>query len=344
MPKVFLAEAFQRGGLALVAGLTLAGAAMAQSAPQVDEPPAWARKPSGETTARAYPAEALDRTIAGGATIDCAINLDGRAEDCRIESEAPWGLGFGDAAVKLIQAEGRFKPATLAGKPVAGGRMSIPLKFAPPELNGRYIIFRPIFSRAPSLETVNRAWPMGSDAADAVVVLRCSLRADGGLKDCKGAGKAEGAFYEAARSLSGEFQVRLSPEDARMVGRADVLVPIRFLSPATVEGRSTMVTDPWWTTSVNPEKVLSVYPARAAEAGIRSGRGVADCLVAADGKLTDCKVARERPGDMGFGASAVAIAQLMQMNPWSQKGRPVVGARIKLPIDFNLAEEPAPSN
>ena len=41
-------------------------------------------------------------------------------------------------------------------------------------------------------------------------------------------------------------------------------------------------------------------------------------------------------------AQAVAIAGVMQMNPWTDDGRPVDGARIRLPINFTQAEEPAP--
>jgi hypothetical protein len=33
----------------------------------------------------------------------------------------------------------------------------------------------------------------------------------------------------------------------------------------------------------------------------------------------------------------------MRMNPWTSEGRPVQGARIKLPINFNLAEAAAPA-
>lgn len=322
--------------------LLMAGAALAQAAapePAFDTPPDWSMKPEGNDTVKFYPDEALDRTIGGKVVLSCAVRANGRAQDCTVESEAPWGLGFGNAGVRLIQTKGAFKPARLKGKVVDGARVSVPIQFTPPVETTRYIIFRPIFERAPTFEAVSKAWPDGSDAVEATVVLRCSMQLDGTLKDCFSAGKVDTAFYTAAKSLSGDFKVRLTEEEAKILNNSDVLIPIRFLSPASVEGQAVAVKDPWWTTSVNPDKVISVYPAKAAEAGVTSGRGVADCLVAPDGKLTDCRVAREKPGDMGFGASAVAIAQLMQMNPWSEKGRPVTGARVRLPIDFNLAPE-----
>ena len=323
--------------------LLAAGAGLAQTdeppEPQFDTPPDWSLKPEGGSIVKFYPDEALDRTIGGKVVLGCVVRANGRAEDCTVKSEAPWGLGFGNAGVRMIQAKGLFKPAKLNGKAVDGARINVPIQFTPPVETTRYFIFRPIFARAPSFEAMARAWPAGSDAAEATVVLRCSLQLDGTLKACASAGKVDSVFSEAAKGLSGEFQVRLNAEEARTLNNSDVLIPIRFLSPASIEGKAIAVKDPWWTTSINPEKVLSVYPAKAAEAGVKSGRGVADCLVAADGKLTDCRVAREKPADLGFGASAVTIAQLLQMNPWSEKGRPVTGARIKLPIDFNLADE-----
>jgi len=38
----------------------------------------------------------------------------------------------------------------------------------------------------------------------------------------------------------------------------------------------------------------------------------------------------------------VAVASITQMNPWSPEGRPSHGVRLKLPINFSLAPEPAP--
>ena len=88
-------------------------------------------------------------------------------------------------------------------------------------------------------------------------------------------------------------------------------------------------------------KIVALYPTKAADAGIQEGTGVADCLVAPDGRMTDCHIAREAPADMGFGAAAVLVVGVMQMDPWTPEGRPVAGARVKVPIQFSLAPEPA---
>lgn len=324
--------------LSLALALTAGGAALAQTPPDIVEKPQWRAKPSGDDVSRAYPSSNADRSISGRATIRCKIGLNGRARDCEVVREGPWGLGFGEAAVKLAESSAQFYPQKVNGKPVDGGEVTLPFQFSSPSPGARYVIYQPLFARAPSVAEMTAAWPMGADGEDGVAVLRCALQADGELANCTVVRQTGAGFGKAARELAGRFQVRLTAEEATQYARSDVLVGFHFLNPASIEGRSLTVKDPHWTTTVKPEKVLSVYPAKAAEAGVTSGRGVADCLVAADGKLTDCKVAREKPADMGFGASAVAIAQLLQMNPWSEKGRPVTGARIKLPIDFNLAE------
>ncbi|WGM37194.1 TonB family protein [Caulobacter sp. NIBR1757] len=321
--------------------LTLsAGPALAQTPADIVEKPQWLAKPEGDDIVRYYPDIALDRSISGRVVLSCTISAKGRVTTCETLQETPWGLGFAEASIRVLIDKALFKPGKVNGKPVES-TVRIPFSVQSPTPGARYVIYQPIYARAPTWEEVNAAWPKESDAPEATVVLRCSLRASGSLAACMSAGRAPDAFVGAAKRLTDKFEVRLSEDEAIKFANSDVLISLHFLNPASIEARTVSVKDPFWITTVKPEKVLSVFPAQAAEAGIKSGRGVADCLVAPDGKLTDCKVAREKPDGMGFGASAVAIAQLMQMNPWNTKGRPVVGARVKLPIDFNLADEAA---
>ena len=322
----------------LAAGPALAAPPEPRPGDKVEEPD-WRRKPDGEDMIKYYPDTVTDRRISGSVVLDCKITAFGIVDSCVIEQESPYGLGFGEASIKLLKDRGAFTPMRINGKAVEG-QVSVPFTIMSPTLGADYVIFQPLFTKTPSFEDMLKAWPEGSDAAEQVVVLRCSLRASGSVSECISAGKAPGEFVEAAKSLKGRFEARLTDKERLIYADSDILISLRFINPASVEGQSLAVKDPNWVTTINAEKVLAVYPQKAAEAGVTSGRGVADCLVAADGKLTDCKVAREKPGDMGFGASAVAIAQLMQMNPWSLKGRPVVGGRVRLPIDFNLAAEP----
>lgn len=324
-------------------GAALIVAAMMTGAPamagDVVTDPTWKWKPGADDMARYYPEDAVDRSISGVATIRCEITLRGMVEACEVASEYPYGLGFGPAAIKMMTSWGRFNPPTVNGQPVGGRKISIPVRFVAPTPGSRYIIFDPVWETAPSMEEVAAAWPTGSDRDEGTAVLRCSMRADGGIADCTVAGQTNSDFSNAAKSLKDRFRVRLTSEEATKYADSDVTVSFRFINPARPEGRSRKVRNPHWVTSINPEAVLAVYPPQAADAGVMAGRGVADCLVDPTGALTDCRVDRESPADMGFGASTLAIVRLLKMNPWTDDGRPVVGGRIKLPIDFNLAGE-----
>lgn len=50
--------------------------------------------------------------------------------DCMVDQEAPSGLGFGQAALRLMP---RFKmqPTTRDGSPVEGGVVRLPIQFRP---------------------------------------------------------------------------------------------------------------------------------------------------------------------------------------------------------------------
>lgn len=61
----------------------------------------WARRPSGDDMAWVYPDYAARRGIDGSATLKCRATAELRLADCAVVEEAPEGLGFGEAAVKL---------------------------------------------------------------------------------------------------------------------------------------------------------------------------------------------------------------------------------------------------
>lgn len=117
-------------GASLVAALGLAGACAAWAAdtpaPLVEQP-VWSQKPTVQQMAAYYPPEAAKAKTPGDALIQCDVAGDGRLQGCVVLSEAG-GPGFGEAALKL-STEFRMLPTSADGKPTAGSRVRIPIRF-----------------------------------------------------------------------------------------------------------------------------------------------------------------------------------------------------------------------
>jgi TonB family protein len=89
--------------------------------------PDWRSQPSGDDMAKEYPKLAQLMDLAGRAAIRCAVDAEGRLQDCAVVSESPAGFGFGAAAVRL-SAYFSMKPERIDGQPVRS-TITIPIKF-----------------------------------------------------------------------------------------------------------------------------------------------------------------------------------------------------------------------
>ncbi|MEJ8405642.1 energy transducer TonB, partial [Brevundimonas vesicularis] len=72
----------------------------------------WSRQP--RPTADDFPARALEREISGSATVECTARSNGSPANCRVVSEEPAGMGFGRAAIRVVQ-RGQLSPRTVDG-------------------------------------------------------------------------------------------------------------------------------------------------------------------------------------------------------------------------------------
>ncbi len=344
MRRVFLAIIL--AGLAGPTVMAQTPAVPARPEPMITNPN-WLRKPTADEMLAVWPSEAARKGISGKATISCTVNVSGTLQGCAVVAEHPPGSGFGQAAV-MLAGSFKMKPRMVDGKPEAGATVRIPIVFTSyGPFGGKTTpaLTLAVWLRAPSFEDMAAAWPKTAGGIpEGGATLRCSVASTGALRNCQRynelpRGKGFGA---AALSLVDRFELKVSAEDLKQLKGGLVNVPFRFLNPGSPEGQARKVAGPRWIVQIKQDRVLALYPDLAADAGVKKGTGVADCLVAPDGKLTDCKVARETPADLGFGTAAVSVAGVMQMNPWTDDGRPVDGARIRLPINFTQAEEPAP--
>lgn len=102
------------------------------SPPGVIRNPVWIRRPTAEEAGRLYPERALNRGVAGSATLWCGIRADGTMTDCQVVDESPAGWRFGAAALSMAKFF-RISPKTVDGKAVEGSRVRIPVVFSLPE-------------------------------------------------------------------------------------------------------------------------------------------------------------------------------------------------------------------
>ena len=120
--------------------LLCAALALAAAAPALAQPVApmtidaknvvWTLLPTGEDVARLYPRKALAAMINVSAVVDCTIH-DGVLEACTARDESVKGFGIGEAAIALVQLS-HMQMTTTDGKPVEGGKISLPVAFRMP--------------------------------------------------------------------------------------------------------------------------------------------------------------------------------------------------------------------
>jgi TonB family protein len=88
--------------LLIASGITaLPSAASAQNADDALPPPRWSAPP--QPHADDFPEAALQAGASGAAVIACDAAPDGNPVNCEVRSETPPGMGFGQAALGIVQ-------------------------------------------------------------------------------------------------------------------------------------------------------------------------------------------------------------------------------------------------
>jgi TonB family protein len=134
-----LAAVILAGPVTGIAAPETGGGAPAAKRPDVSLPlegvvtdPDWIETPNGDDFATYFPPVAAMLSLGGRVVMRCQVSTTGTLDDCTITNEAPAGLGFGEAALKISQYF-RMKPMSVDGASVAGGKINIPIRFAPSE-------------------------------------------------------------------------------------------------------------------------------------------------------------------------------------------------------------------
>jgi TonB family protein len=321
--------------------------------------------------ASVWPRAAYEAHIQGRVMLRCQIDRYGLAERCAVESETPPGKGFGAAALQL-RSTFKLTPAHDATGPI-DSTMRISIEFTPPhpeftvladsggqgaigdcgQLNkpcpewhvvgnplprrAITMIDNPVWAAAPTFADVAQAYPARARGAEGYAVAHCEVSSSGVLTGCQVIRETPDnhGFGLAATRLA-QRRFRVAPETASARPHDDlwVDVPIRFPAPGQAPDRQ--VTAPRWVAAFDPASPLAVFPPEAAAQGVTEGRGVARCVVAAGGALTDCTPQPSDPAGLGFSEVAVRLAATMRMNPWTADAAPVDGAVVDVAVRLSL--------
>jgi TonB family protein len=94
--------------------------------------PIWLQTLNPDAVAQVYPPAALKAGVTEGrASVVCSVVHDGSLIGCSVVSEAPAGVGFGDAALQ-VAAIMKMNPWTRQGAPVDGARIRLPIRLLMP--------------------------------------------------------------------------------------------------------------------------------------------------------------------------------------------------------------------
>jgi TonB family protein len=303
-------------------------------APSGVDPSRFLERPGPGAFASAYPHGAAAMGLSGRAQISCQVLPNGRLDKCKVTEEIPTGVGFGGAALSLARSF-RLDPASEAAK---RGTIEVPIGFATSKDETEVLVDGP-WLEAPTFKDVAAAYPYIGGGVAGVVVLHCGLERDGRLTGCKTlyAVPPDREFDAAALKLSRLFRMQIAPGLLKGHPILGANVMLRLIAPFGDEAKEKRIVDPEWLTRPDASGLSQMFPPIAAAKGVTTGLGYADCTLAADGALVDCRPSGGDPAELGFSEAAAKAASAMRMSPWTDNGGPVDGASVRLPVRFTRA-------
>jgi len=96
-----------------------------------------------------------------------------------------------------------------------------------------------------------------------------------------------------------------------------------------------IISRPDWISVPTAEDFNTDYPPDARKTAT-GGRAAIDCVVTAQGRLTDCRIISETPTGMGIGEATLKLAHKIVMRPTLADGAPVGGAHVVVPVRWSI--------
>lgn len=342
-----------RGFVAILALAALAPTlASAQAKPPANYVPAdWIRRPTSQSLLSVWPREAMRKGVDGEAVITCKISEQGALFGCKVKSQSPESMGFGEAAIALTP-QLLMKPATVDGKPVVS-EVTLPIRFVGPgqgstgtHIGGsnsfaKTVITNVAWTAAPTYSQVAGVYPKeaATDRLGGRATISCTLKDDGGLRNCTTVTEEPRGedFAEAAKRLAPLFRAPTSFSDGSPTAGANAHIVFVF-TPEMLDPARRIIGKVQWARTPTGDAFMAGYPQAAKDAGVRTGRVVMACEAGAGGKLDNCSMVSEEPAGLGFGAAALSLSPSFHVRPWTAEGLPVIGGKIRVPVRYQIPE------
>jgi len=325
--------------IGLAAGLLLSAAASADD-PISNQAQGWIAPKNEDVALRAkWPRDANGKPIYGKVTLDCGIDGDGRASDCRPRSSDPPN----PALEKAVQALAPFYTTKDRGK--ARRPLVLSLTFDTP----------PDWLKKPSLDDLLAVYPAQAfkKGLNGVAVIKCIVQTTGLTRACSvtkedhpgmGFGSAalvlsrtflfrpalrEGQPVEAEVSIPVNFVTYGKPDDEEEIASGRIRRPVPSSpSPTTVLGEAA------WSKTPTVSDILSEINKKVGDK-FAEGQVVFQCrLDKKSGKLSGCVVANASPGMAQFRGVAKSLIPRFQADPnilASAKGDVLVNLAFAFP-------------
>lgn len=188
-----------------------------------------------------------------------------------------------------------------------------------------------VWTVAPTAADMAAAYPekARAEGIGGGVDLICTARRSGGMTDCDVMGEEPRGygFGAAARRLAAGMQAVGVAKDA------EVRFSITF-APELAKGGTYVARTPRWAALPSVADMQAAAP--KTEGGPNDARVTLVCDVKAGGVLDGCAVDREEPAGQGFGPAILALAPKFKVELMSAEGMPTVGARVRVPVRFDL--------
>jgi TonB family protein len=201
--------------------LSLASAAAAAG-------PVWREAPTYADAAAVYPAKARAEHVGGSAVMSCTVTLNGHLSDCASIAASPPGMGFDDAAHRLMPK----LRAEMGGGVRSGSEVRFTIAFTPEMADAKPALENDItWAALPAISDFQASFPKSENGVNHVrVVMDCSVGSGGTLSGCgveseEPAGQGYGA---GALALAPKIRVGLLTADGVPTVGARVRVPIRY--------------------------------------------------------------------------------------------------------------------